>query len=90
MSQILRKSAAIEDLFYSSKNKVAFEEELAQFNDILKLVVAAHKECKQYMEEEEINNSDKWLDEVDERVNQVNLQDEVQNRAVQVGPNQTG
>ena len=42
------------------------------------------------MEEEEINNSDKWLDEVDERVNQVNLQDEVQNRAVQVGPNQTG
>ena len=90
MSQILRKSAAIEDLFYSSKNKVAVEEELAQFNDILKLVVAAHKEFKQYMEEEEINNSDKWLDEVDERVNQVNLQDEVQNRAVQVGPNQTG
>ena len=90
MSQILRKSAAIEDLFYSSKNKVTVEEELAQFNDILKLVVAAHKECKQYMEEEEINNSDKWLDEVDERVNQVNLQDEVQNRAVQVGPNQTG
>ena len=34
------------------------------FNDILKLVVAAHKECKQYMEEEEINNSD----EVDEMI----------------------
>ena len=68
MSQILRKSAAIEDLFYSSKNKVAVEEELAQFNGILKLVVAAHKEWKQYMEEEEINNSDKWLDEVDEMI----------------------
>ena len=68
MSQILRKSGAIEDHFYSSKNKVAIEEEFAQFNDILKLVVAAHKECKQYMEEEEINNSDKWLDEVDEMI----------------------
>ena len=51
-SRLLRKSGAIEDLFYSSKNKVAVEEELAQFNDILKLVVAAHQECKQYMEEE--------------------------------------
>ena len=38
------------------------------FNDILKLVVAAHKECKQYMEEEEINNSGQWLDEVDEMI----------------------
>ena len=67
-SRLLRKSGAIEDLFYSSKNKVAVEEELAQFNDILKLVVAAHKECKQYMEEEEINNTDESLDEVDEMI----------------------
>ena len=51
----------------SSKNKVAVEEELAQFNDILKLVVEAHEECKQYMEEE-INNSGDWLDEVDEMI----------------------
>ena len=34
--RLLRKSGAIEDLFYSSKNKVAVKEELAQFNDILK------------------------------------------------------
>ena len=67
-SRLLRKNGAIEDLFYSSKNKVAVEEELAQFNDILKLVVAAHEECKQYMEEEEINNSDEWFDEVDETI----------------------
>ena len=67
-SRLLRKSGAIEDLFYSSKNKVAVEEELAQFNDILKLVVAVHEECKQYMEEEEINNSDEWFDEVDETI----------------------
>ena len=34
--RLLRKNGAIEDLFYSSKNKVAVKEELAQFNDILK------------------------------------------------------
>ena len=33
------------------KNKFAVEKEMAQFNDILKLVVAAHGEYKQYMEE---------------------------------------
>ena len=32
------------------KNKVAVEEEVAQFDDILKLVVAAHGQYKQYME----------------------------------------
>ena len=47
---------------------VAVKEELAQFNEILKLVEAAHEECKQYMDEEEINNSDKWLDEPDEMI----------------------
>ena len=34
-SRLLRKSGDIGDLFYSSKSKVAVEEELAQFNDIL-------------------------------------------------------
>ena len=41
---------------------------MAQFNDILKLLLAAHKECKQYMEDEQINNSDDWLDEVNEMI----------------------
>ena len=42
---------------------------MAQFNDILKLVVAAHKECKQYMEKEQIsNNGNECLDEVDEMI----------------------
>ena len=43
-SRLLRKYGAIEDLFYSNKNKVAVEEELVQLNDILKLIVAAHDE----------------------------------------------
>ena len=43
-SRFLRKRGAMEDLVYSSKNKVAVEKELTQFNDILKLVVAAHED----------------------------------------------
>ena len=49
-------------------SRLAVEEELSQFNDILKLVVAAHEACKQYMEEEEMNSTDEWLDEVDEMI----------------------
>ena len=45
-SRLLSKIGAIEDLLYSTIKKVAVEEELALFNDILKLVVAAHEECK--------------------------------------------
>ena len=36
--------------------------QLARADDI----VAVHEKCKEYMEEERINNSDEWLDEVDE------------------------
>ena len=67
-SRLLRKSGVIENVFYSSKNKFAVKEELAQFNDFFKLVVAADEECKQYMEEEKINNSDEWLEEVNEMI----------------------
>ena len=41
-----------------------------QFNDILKLVVAAHEECKHNQEDEHLCNRDEWLNEVDERVDQ--------------------
>ena len=51
--RLLRKSGASEDLIYSSKNK-----DLAQFIDILKLVVAVHDECKKFMEEDQISTSD--------------------------------
>ena len=60
-SRLLRKYSAIEGLLYSRKNKGAFEEELAQFNDMLKIFVAAHEECKQHLEEEQINTSDEWF-----------------------------
>ena len=41
-SRLLKKSGAIEDMLYSSKNKVAVEEDIAKFNYILKLVLDSH------------------------------------------------
>ena len=38
------------------------EEKLAKSYDILKLVVAAHEDCKSYLKEEKIENSDEWLE----------------------------
>ena len=49
-------------MLYSSNNKVTAKKELALFNYILKLDIAAHEECTQYLEEEHINKSNEWLD----------------------------
>ena len=35
---------------------------MTQFNDILKLVLAAHEEFKLHLEEEKINNSGEWIE----------------------------
>ena len=42
-SRFRSKSGAIKDLLCSRKNEVAVKEELAEFNDILKLVVTAQE-----------------------------------------------
>ena len=41
---LARKAAAIEDLLYSSKNFVTVKEELAQYDDTLKLIIKNHEE----------------------------------------------
>ena len=91
-SRLLRKYGAIEDLFYSNKNKVAVDEELVQLNDILKLIVAAHDEWKQYMEWEKVNNSDHKCskDSSKSKNHSSRSSKKVQNRAVQIAPSQTG
>ena len=46
-ARLTRKAAAIEDLLYSSKNFVTVKEELAQYDDIFKLIIENHEEhCK--------------------------------------------
>ena len=64
-SRLARKCSAVEDLFYSSKNKVAVEEEMLQINDLTKLLMSLHDECNELLREEDRIECDKWLDMVD-------------------------
>ena len=67
-SRLVRKCNAVEDLFYSSKNKVAVEEETLQINDLTKLLMLLHDECNELLGEEDKVESDEWLDMVDEQI----------------------
>ena len=67
-ARLIRKCAAIEDLFYSSRNITAVQEEMCQLNDQLKLLMSLHEEFHAMLEEEKI--------ESDERSNQFTVQQE--------------
>ena len=66
-ARLIRKCAAIEDLFYSSRNITAVQEEMCQFNDQLKLL-SLHEEFHAILEEEEKIESDEWIDIMDEQI----------------------
>ena len=81
-----RRSSAIEDLLFSTRNLVAVEEELAQFNDLFEMLQGMHKEYNTLLEDEERTVDDDWFDDLDNRVcafkrkthNQVNIAHEEQ------------
>ena len=50
-SRLARKSNAVENLLYSSKNKVAVEQML-QINDLTKLLMSFHDECNELLGED--------------------------------------
>ena len=49
----IRKYSTIEDLLFSSKNVIAVEEEMKQFNDLFKMLLDAHQEYNQLLGENE-------------------------------------
>ena len=51
-ARLIRKCAAIEDLFYSSRNISAIQEEICQFNDQLKLLMSLYEEIHAMLEVE--------------------------------------
>ena len=52
-TRLTKKCAAIEDLFYFSRNIIAVQEEMRRFNDQLKLLMSLHEEIHAMLEEEE-------------------------------------
>ena len=67
-SRLARKCNAVEDLLYSSKNKVVVEEDMLQINDLTKLLMSLHDECNELLGEEDRAESNEWLDMVDEQI----------------------
>ena len=67
-ARLIRKCAAFEDLFYSSRNITAVQEEMCQFNDQLKLL-SLHEEIHIMLEvEEEKIESDEWIDMMNKQI----------------------
>ena len=59
---------SIEYLLFSTRNVVAVQEEMAQFNDLFKMLLSAHEEYNALFEDEARNKEDEWFDEIDNQV----------------------
>ena len=64
-SRLIRKYGTIEDLHCSSINKVAVEEEMSQFNDLLKMLIDVHHDYNQLLDDDEREKDDDCFDEID-------------------------
>ena len=68
-AKLIRKWAAIENLFYSSRNITAVQEEMCQLNDQLKLLMSLHEEIHKMLEVEEgKTESNEWIDMMGEEI----------------------
>ena len=65
VSRIIRKSSEIDVLLYSHQNDVAVKEELAQLNDIFKLVEDINQEM---IELDDNYTEELWFTDIDEKV----------------------
>ena len=63
-SRLIRRYGTIEDLLCSSANKVAVEEEMNQFNDLLKMLIDVHQDYNQLLDGDEREKDDDWFDEI--------------------------
>ena len=59
---MVRKCSMIEDLL-SNKNRIAVEEELAQFNDLFKMLLNIHEEYSQVLDDDKRDDEDDWFDD---------------------------
>ena len=67
-SRLLRQASVTEDLMYTYKNMVTVEEEIAQYDYILKWLLLAHEEYHSLLKKPDKCNNGEWFEEVDKRV----------------------
>ena len=62
-SKLERKSREIDDLLYSTKNRITMEESMLQFNDMLKMFDSAQNQYLQLRDEK--NGAGLWFENID-------------------------
>ena len=66
--RMMRKCSIIVDLLRSNKNRIAVQEELAQFNDLLKMLLNIHEEYSQVLDDDKGAGENDWFDDLDDKV----------------------
>ena len=66
--RIMKKCSITEDLLFSNKNRIAVEEELAQFNELFKMLLSIHEEYSQVLDDEKRADEDDWFDDLNNTV----------------------
>ena len=64
----MKKCSIIEDLLFSNKNRIAVEEQLAQFNELFKLLLSIHEDYSQKLDDDKRADEDDWFDDLDNTV----------------------
>ena len=66
--RMMRKCSIIEDLLLSHKNRIAVEEELAQFKNLFKMLLNIHEEYSEVLDDDERADEDDWFDDLGDKV----------------------
>ena len=59
---MMRKCSIMEDLLLSNKNRIAVDEELAQLNNLFKMLLNIREEYSQVLDDDERAGEDDWFD----------------------------
>ena len=65
VARTIRKSSEINDLMYSLQNSITVKEELAQLNNIFRMLVEIHKKQEEIDEE---HDDEIWFDDLDKKI----------------------
>ena len=63
--RLIRKCSTIEDLMFSSENIIAVEEQIKRFNNLFKMLLAAHHKYNRLLGDDERGTDDDCSDDVD-------------------------
>ena len=66
--RLISKYATIEDLLFSTENVVAVQEQMGQFNDLLKMLLSSNEEYNALLDNEVKVKENEWFDEIDNEV----------------------